>query len=81
MDKQLYTLVYPCEQHNARLSWLYKHASITAEQDFKYFDESISISVLLDEVTYQRHLKAFGETEKLASSRHENTNQKDVLTD
>ena len=52
MGKQLYTLVYPCEQHNSRLSWLYKHASMTGEQDFKYFGESISINVLLDEVTY-----------------------------
>lgn len=52
MGKRLYRLEYPCEEHNHRLSWLYKHASITKEEDFEYLVDTISIKVLLDEVTY-----------------------------
>lgn len=44
---------------NKRISWLYKHASITQEEDFEYDGEFISVKVLLDEVTYQRYLKEF----------------------
>ena len=59
MGKKLYDLEFPCEEHHKRLSWLYKHASITQEEGFEYQGDSISIKVLLDEVTYQQYLKVF----------------------
>jgi len=59
MGKKHYRLEYPCDQHNKRISWLYKHAGITQEEDFDYDGEFISVKVLLDEVTYQRYLKEF----------------------
>lgn len=59
MGKKFYHLEYPCEEHHKRLSWLYKHASITQEEDFEYHGDSISIKVLLDEVTHQQYLKVF----------------------
>lgn len=34
MGKELYTLKYPGFEHNKRISWLYKHASITDQEDF-----------------------------------------------
>lgn len=59
MGKKFYHLEYPCEEHHRRLSWLYKHASITQEEDFEYQGDIISIKVLLDEITYQQYLKVF----------------------
>jgi len=59
MGKKYYRLEYPYDQHNKRISWLYKHSSITQEEDFEYEGDVISVKVLLDEVTYQRYLKEF----------------------
>ena len=59
MGKKHYRLEYPYDQHNKRLSWLYKHASITRDPDFEYHGDFISVKILLDEVTYQRYLKEF----------------------
>jgi len=59
MGKKYYRLEYPYDEHNKRLSWLYKHASITQDEDFEYQGDFISVKILLDEVTYQRYLKEF----------------------
>ena len=29
MGKEIYDLTYPCDEHYKRISWLYKHASIS----------------------------------------------------
>ena len=59
MGKEYYELEYPCEEHYKRISWLYKHASITEQQDFQYEGENIKVTMLLDEIIYKRYLKEF----------------------
>ena len=59
MGKKHYRLEYPYDQHNKRVSWLYKHNCITQEEDFEYDGDVISVKVLMDKVAYQRYLKEF----------------------
>jgi hypothetical protein len=42
----------PCEEYNNRVSWLFKIAGITKEEDFEYVDDKIFITVKIDDVTY-----------------------------
>lgn len=67
MGKRKYRLQYPCEQHNKVLTWLHRNASITQEEDFEYIEDTITITVLLDEVTHQKYLKEF-EPERFRNS-------------
>jgi hypothetical protein len=59
MGKSHYELEYPCEEHSKRISWLYKHASITEHHDFEYEGENIKVTMLLDDIIYKRYLKEF----------------------
>jgi 50S ribosomal subunit-associated GTPase HflX len=59
MGKKMYRIEYPGHEHNKRISWLYKHASIAQDGEFEYNGNMIAINVLLDEVTYKRYLKEF----------------------
>ena len=52
MGKKYYLLEYPCEEHQKRISWLYKHASITEQQEFQYDGDSIKVRLLLDDVIF-----------------------------
>ena len=59
MGKKMYRIEYPGVEHNRRISWLNKHASITQDCEFEYNGDMITISVLIDDVTYKRFLKEF----------------------
>ena len=59
MGKRYHVLSYPGEEHYQRKRWLSRNGGINEEEDFEYNGETISVRVLLDDVTYQRYLKAF----------------------
>lgn len=59
MGKKMHRIEYPGVEHNKRISWLNKYASISQDCEFEYLNDKIAISVLIDDVTYKRYLKEF----------------------
>lgn len=67
MGKRRITLVYPSTEHQERFGWLLKNANITNSENFHYNPQrtkefphgSITVDVLLDDVTHRRYIATF----------------------
>ena len=60
--KQLYRLEYDSMDHSRRLNWLRNNAQLAhAEDQMEFSDDgsTITLSVLLDDVVFNRYLKEF----------------------
>jgi hypothetical protein len=69
MGKRPITLKYPYNKHNKITKWLFEHANITSVDDMEYDDSGmITLRVPIDDVTYQKYLKAF-ENDKFEDDR------------